>query len=356
MPNSVLHISYMVHVPHRMVAELRKVGQRADYLAIGTSSHWSDCDYNYCPSGVVPIRRLQEFWWLWRVLARYEVIHAHFMYTLSATGWELRWLKRIGRKLVVHWRGCEARDRNRNMALHPAVNICQDCDHHPFICQSDSAVRRRALAARYADMALVTTPDMKDFMPDAAHFPFFAPDVAPPTLPAPTRAAGETRIVHVTNQPGIEGTRVIERVIARLVDRGFRIRFQWIHDLPYERALAEVAKADLAIGKMKMGYYANAQIESMALGVPTVTCVREEFLTPALRESGFIFTTLDELEATLEYYLTHPAALAGKRAVARKSILNLHENEGLALSLAKSYRDLSDNRLPQGRKQEGSLC
>jgi len=38
-----------------------------------------------------------------------------------------------------------------------------------------------------------------------------------------------------------------------------------------------------ASGKFTVGYYANAQIETMACGVPTVTYVREEFLTEQLR-------------------------------------------------------------------------
>jgi hypothetical protein len=339
-PNSVLHVSYMVHVPYYTVQHLRRQGMRADYLAIGSSPYWNRCDYNYIPGRWPLLRPLREFTTFWRIVARYQVVHAHFMYTLSADGWELAVLQRLGRRLVAHFRGCEARDRTRNMALHPEVNICQDCEHDPYICQTPSAGRRRDLARRFADRVLVTTPDMRDFLPEAAHFPFFAPDID--ALPAPDAPpeGGDFTIVHATNQPGIEGTSEIERAIDRLRARGRRIRFRWLHELTHDQVLAALAEADLAIGKMKMGYYANAQIESMALGVPTITFVRDEFMTDELRRSGFIFTTLDRLEATIEHYLDHPEALAQKRRIARQSILRLHDNDRLARQLVGLYRDL----------------
>lgn len=344
MPRSVLHISYMVHVPYHTVMLLRRQGLRADYLGIGSSSHWQKCDYNFCASPVPLFRVMQEFWTFWRVVARYEVVHAHFMITLTQSGWELPLLKRMGRRLVVHFRGCEARDRRRNMALHPAINICQECDHHPYICESDSARIRRERARRYGDAILVTTPDMLDFVPEATHFPFFAPPQE--ALPAGSAAAAheprEFTIVHVSNQPGIEGTRDIERAIERLRAKGRRLRFEWVHDLTHESAMAVLQRADLAIGKMKMGYYANAQIEAMTLGVPTITHVRLEFMTDELRRSGFIFATLPTLEATIEHYLDHPDELAAKRRIARESVLRLHDNDRLARRLAEFYRELTE--------------
>jgi glycosyltransferase involved in cell wall biosynthesis len=339
-PNSVLHVSYMVHIPYHMVRHLRGAGMRADYLAIGRSPHWDRADHVFVPSPHPLLRVLQEFRMFWRVVARYETVHAHFMYTLTQEGWELPILKRLGRKLVVHFRGCEARDRERNVALHPDINICQECDHKPPICGLRQSARRRELARRYGDRILVTTPDMLDFNTDASHFPFFAPE----NLPRPRAMRGDEarafKIVHVTNQPGIEGTRHIQQAVARLREKGFPVRFEWLHGRPHEEVLAELASADLAIGKMKMGYYANAQIESMAMGVPTITYVREEFMTDALRDSGFIFANLKSLEAVLEHFLRNPDELAAKRAKARASILALHDNTALTRRLVDSYAAL----------------
>lgn len=336
---SVLHISYPGHIPFQTVEILRANGVNAAYLSVGDSLTWSAADFQITRSPVPLVSVLREFLMLWRVVARFEIVHLHFIVTMTRSGWELPLLKRMGRKVVVHYRGCEIRDREQNIARHPEMNICEECDYRPPACQEPYNVLRRALARRYGDAYVVTTPDLKDFAPNAIHLPFFAP-VSLQVSAAPSVAGGRTRpfkIVHATNHPGIEGTRHIAQAIERLKAKGFRIDFTLLKGVAHERVLAELADADLAIGKMKMGHYANAQIESMAAGVPTVTYVRQEWITPELNESGFIFASLESLESVLERYLSDPVALAEKRARARESILRLHDNVRIARQYASLY-------------------
>jgi hypothetical protein len=328
-PGSVLHVSYMGHIPYQSARILRDHGVHADYLAVGHSPVWSLSDFQIAGTGSPLLTPFREFWMVWTVVSRYEVIHSHFMVTATRVGWELPLLKRMGRKLVIHYRGCEIRDRERNMAAHPAINICQECDYDPLPCKASYNVARRALAAKYGDAHIVTTPDLKEFAPPAEHMPFFAPPGIEPGRPdaSPDRPF---RIVHATNHQGIEGTAHIRAAIDALRAKGLRIDFQFFQGARHADVLAALAGADLAIGKMKMGYYANAQIESMAAGVPTVTYVRPEFMTAELEQSGFIFATLDTLEPVLAHYLLNPEALAEKRAQARRSILALHDNKAIA--------------------------
>lgn len=349
-PNSVLHISYMVHIPFYTVRLLRRHGMHADFLAIGSSPHWNKCDYQFLPSGIPWRRALQEFWMFWRIVARYEVVHAHFMYTLSRTGWELAWLKAMNRRLVVHFRGCEARDRERNMLLHPQVNICQACDYAPPICQVPISRLRRQLAARYADATLVSTPDMKDFIPHAVHFTFFTPpDDLIPVRAAPRWPDRERlKIVHVTNHPGIEGTAEIQAAIERLQARGYPIEFVFLRGVTYNRVLAEFGDADLTIGKMKMGYYANAQIESLCCGVPAITYVRPDLMTKELEDSGLILATLDELERVIADYMDHPERLVVKARQARASALRLHDNVMMTHRLVELYERLTQSNPMNG--------
>lgn len=333
-PNSVLHISYMVHIPYETTRLLRQHGMKADYLAIGASPFWHRCDFQQLDEPRPLRRALSEFRMLWGVLARYEIIHLHFMITLSEDGWELAFLKRMGRKVVVHYRGCEIRDRERNMALHPEINLCQQCDYNATICKSLVNLRRRAVSRRMGDAFLVTTPDMLDFAPDAEHMPFFMPDVEP----EPRRARqGTFRIVHVTAHPGLEGTAAIRRAIERLRVKGHDVEFVLLKDVLHREVLEAYRTADLAIGKMKMGYYANAQVESLALGVPTITHVRPEFVTEEILRSGLILTTLDRVEETIEKYLTDPQALEAKRAAARASAERLHGRSMVAARLVAVY-------------------
>ncbi len=338
---SVLHISYLVHVPFYTTRILRRQGIRADYLAVGSGDPrvWQRCDF-HIPYVANPFVRFGREWFgFWRIVAKYRVIHAHFGIMLSESGWELPLLQRMGRRIVVHYRGCDIRHQEANFRVAPLFNICADCDYDAA-CRQPSFGRRRDLSRRFGDCFLVTTPDLKDFIPEAHHLPLFIPD-----LPArrrsqsrqTARSNGRVKIVHVTVHPQIEGTARIRATIDRLRAKGFAIDFEFLSKVPHAQVIDTMAEADLTIGKMKMGYYANAQIESMALGVPAVTYVRPEFMTPALAESGFIFSDLERLEETLEYYLTHPDALDAKKQAARASIRRLHDNTALARTLIEHY-------------------
>jgi hypothetical protein len=333
---SVLHVSAMVHVPYYMVRILREHGVSADYLAVGDSPWWNKADFHYRPYRLALGSVLQEMWWVWRVVSRYHVVHSHFMVTLTRTGWEWPLLRRMERQIVIHYRGCEIRNRELNQRLHPTMNICEECDYNPLPCATPLNARRRRLAAKWGSAFLVTTPDMKDFAPDAVHVPFFTTrsDVERPRLEP--RKTGPFKIVHATNHAGIEGTRQIRAAIDAAIAKGHAINYVELMGVTHERVLNELADADLTIGKMKMGYYANLQIESLIAGVPTITYVRPAFMTDALRQSGFIFATIDTLSDVLDYYLSHPDALEAKRAQARRSILELHDNA----AIAREYRAL----------------
>lgn len=340
---TVLHISYMVHIPYYMVNTLRKFGMKADYMAIGESPVWDKCDYKVVYSRWPHIRALQEFLYFWKIVARYEIIHSHFMSMLSKSGWELPFLKKMGRKIVIHYRGCEIRDRKKTMQMNPEVNICQECDYNGHACIHKAIVERREIAAKYGDLFLVTTPDMKDFVPDAIHLSLFVPEIDVDSLKHGwnhSEFGDEVKIVHVTNHPGIEGTEHIRRAIDNLQRKGYKLKFVFLKGVGHDDVLREYASADLAIGKMKMGYYANAQIESMLMGVPTITHVREEFLTEDLKNSGFIFAQLETLEETIEYYMKNPVKLDEKRKRAKASIVYLHDNKILAERLIGYYHSL----------------
>jgi glycosyltransferase involved in cell wall biosynthesis len=202
-------------------------------------------------------------------------------------------------------------------------------------------VKKRKMIRKYGDVFLVTTPDLKEFIPEAQHLPFFLPEVTFPSNQNVQKKNGEPiRILHVTGHPGLEGTSEIESTVNRLKTKGYPIEFTFLNFVSHDTVLEELGRADITVGKMKMGYYANFQIESMLLGVPAITYVRPEFMTNALKESGFILCDLGTLEETLKYYLDNSAKLEEKRSLARRSILALHDNDKIAQRLISIYKSV----------------
>ena len=338
--DSVLHISLMVHVPYHTTRILRKIGMKADYMAKGKSAVWNKCDYEVPDTRPPFLQAIKEIILFWQVVAKYEAVHLHFGHTMSRSGWELSFLKRLGRKIIIHYRGCEIRDYNVNSNLHPSMNICQQCDYDRS-CLLPANKIRMSYVQKYGDTFLVTTPDLLDFAPSALHMPFFCPEdenifSVSKEIRYPKRPL---RILHWTNHPGIEGTGAIRLAVLNLQEKGYAVELVIFKGVSFDEIQKKLSDVDLTIGKMKMGYYANSQIEAMAAGVPTITWVRPELSTESLQESGFIFTHINNLEVTLEYLLNNPEEIEKKRCIARKSIQKLHNN----LEIANKYRNLYQN-------------
>lgn len=345
---SVVHIGEMRHLQHSLVQALKERGFDATYVACGSSRHWSDCDV-HLPHLKNPFHAaIRDTFILWNVVARHEIIHCHCMMGVSHYQWEFPLLKGMGRKIVAHWRGCEARERDKNMALHPVLNICQDCDYTPdYLCAARENVRRRKAARLYTDAHIVTTPDIKDFYPGAVHLPLLQPPDLPKGMEAPVwnpDCERPFKIVHITNQPGIEATEIIKGAVDRLVRAGWSLSFVHLTGVPHSRVLDELADADISIGKLKMGYYANSQIESMAMGVPTITWIRPDLMTEELNDSGLIFSTLDGIADTIEGLLRDPEKLNAARRKSLASVGRLHGADRVVATLRDVYeRTLRSN-------------
>lgn len=337
---SVLHIGPMVHTIFDTVKLLRANGWKANYLSIQPSNEiWEKADYILEKKTNPCFQALSDFIFFWKIVACYQVIHSHFYILLSSSGWELPILKKMGRTIVFHGRGCHMRSKELNEKINKEdqYNICKCCDYNMQSCASDAVVRRRVLARMYGDKFIVTTPDLKDFMPAANVLPFFAPEEREKENTDSILMKERIKIIHITNHPGIEGTAQIEGVINELKQEGYSLEFVKLSGVAHNDVLNSLQDADLSIGKMKMGYYANAQVESMQMGVPTITYIRPSYISEELKDSGFIFSDLKHLKETLRYYLDNLDKLEEKKLKTKSSIKRLHSNVEIIKTLEHLY-------------------
>jgi hypothetical protein len=289
------------------VASPARGGAEGDYFALNAdiASPILNMGYDYgLPFKVTAWRRrLLEFWYLWTVLARYDVIHSHFKSTLSHTGWELKFLKKLGTILVFHFRGCDLRYRSLNTHLYPELNICKECDYPPDACDTDYQHRQVQLTREYGNLFFVTTPDLEPFMAGSEHIPFIHPTgIDFDSIVAVPRDPDVFRVVTSSNHPGIHGTRFVRDAVACLQADGHRIELVEVANVPYREALAIYKSADVFAGKLRMGYYNNANIETMMLGVPNMSYVREEF-QQRVPDSPIINTTPETVYERLKFYI-----------------------------------------------------
>jgi glycosyltransferase involved in cell wall biosynthesis len=341
---SVLQLSIISHKQFMVSRALRRHGLKADYFAlnVGPAAGILDVGYDYSiAADVAPRkRRLLEIYYLWTVLARYDVIHSHFKTLLSADGWEFGYLKRLGKVVVFHYRGCDVRHRSLNMRLQPVLNCCQECDYPVGSCDTDYQRSQVAITRAYGDLFFVTTPDLRDFAAGSEHVPFIHPlGVDVESIAPVARDHGVFRVVTSSTHHGIDGTRFIRDAVERLRREGHAIELVEVSATRYLEALAIYKSADVYVGKLRMGYYNNANIETMMLGVPNMSYIRDEFRSIA-PDCPIIVTTPDSVYDRLRYYVDHRDELREIGARGPAFVHKHHDPDRIALQMIARYNQV----------------
>lgn len=347
---SVLHVSFLSHKPYMLSRWLRKAGIKSDYLAIVSEGEWLKAndpgyDYNIRLSRMtLLLRPWVASYYVWRVMSRYDVIHIHFSSLLTDDGREILYLKKMGKIIVFHFRGCDLREKTKNNRLNPDLNCCQECDYPTGCCENDRQRQRISLAKQYADLLFVTTPDLLDFMPEAEHIPFVAPDEKDLARIAPAKRDFDIfRVVTSSNHDSIDGTVYIRKAVSRLADEGESIELVEVKKTPYQEALAIYKSADIYIGKLRMGYYNNANIETLMMGVPNMCYIRGKFLEK-IPDCPIIITRPESVYETLKSYLHQREKL---REIGKKGpgfVKKYHDPVKVSQMMIKRYKSIIKQR------------
>jgi len=185
----------------------------------------------------------------------------------------------------------------------------------------------------------VTTPDLLDFIPEAIYFPFFnsIDEKQIDYIPSPKR--DELVIVHATNHEGIDGTKYIREACKKLQSEGIAINLVVVKKTPFEKAIEIYKNADISVGKLFMGFYANFQIECMSFGKPTLCYIRED-LSHYIPDSPIINTTFYNVYDNLKKICLNKKLRekVGKESV--KFVKKYHNNNLLSKQLIEIYKSL----------------
>ena len=345
---SVCHVSLVSHKQFMLSRLARAHGLKGTFVAVNTSpdAHLQiGFDYQI-PSGTHPVwRYLRGAWCLWRVLAFHDVVHYHFNAFLLDRETELGYLRRMGKVVVVHYRGCDVRCRSINMARNPDLNVCQECDYPPDSCDTEHQRRKIAVGGHHADVRFVTTPDLLDFADGAEHLPFISPygmDIES-IVPAP-KPPGVFRVVTSSNHPALDGVGYVRDAVRRLAEEGVRIELVEVFRRPFTEALAVYRSADLYCGKLRMGYYNNANIESLMLGVPNMCYIRDAFLD-WIPDSPIICARPENVYERLKEWVEKPEELKRRGALGPEFVRRHHDPDRVMLQMLVRYNQALEKKI-----------
>ena len=183
-----------------------------------------------------------QFRALVRLLPETDVFHFYFGLTLVPRSLQFPILKALRKKSVFHFLGSDIRRKP----------------------PGELAYRRRA------DAQIVGSYDAVRWVPDAEVVPpgidLTKYRVAPPPEPRTT-----VRVVHAPSHRTKKGT---EHVIAACADLG--VDLDIVERVRHDEAVRRYARADVVVDQLNAGWYGAFAIETMALGRPVVTFLRED--------------------------------------------------------------------------------
>jgi hypothetical protein len=340
---SVLHVSLVSHKPFMLSRLFRDEGIHSEFLALNTDlvDRLTLGYDHHLPYRLHPARRkAAELRLLWTVLARFDVIHFHFNTLLSLDdGWELPYLRRMGKVLAFQFRGCDLRQRSVNMAVNPDLNCCRECDYPEGSCDTDYQRNRIEKAKRHGDLFFVTTPDLRDFLPEAEHIPFIPPyGIDLEAVEPVARRNGVFRIVTSSNHPGLDGVPHLRAAVNRLKGEGESVELVEVIRENFREALRIYKSADLFAGKLTMGYYNNANIETMLMGIPNMTYIRASYLGD-IPDCPIIVARPETIYGQLKEWLSRRDALRERGALGSAFVAKYHDPKAIVRRLTERYSE-----------------
>ena len=204
-----------------------------------------------------------------KAMARYDVFHFNFgqaLFPLRARGrvfTELAMLKRLGKRVLVTFQGCDVRPKAQ-------------CGCTLAACAARDAWRAPNAAAmlRHADRAFYLNPDLRRYLPGASFLPYANVDVRA-VEPAPPPGGDEVVIVHAPTDRDVKGTSHVIAAVDALRGDGLPVRLDLVEGVSHAEALARMAAADVVVDQLVLGWYGGVSVEAMALGRPVVSRIEE---------------------------------------------------------------------------------
>ena len=218
----------------------------------------------------VPVRLARRARFLRETIHRYDVFHFNYGQTLLQVRQlgrvfdELALLRRLGKKIIVTYQGCDVRPY-----------ACCHC--RKLGCAATTAYRapgaRRAL--RYAHRVFYLNPDLGRWLPGASFLPYA--NVDPQALkPQPHEPGEQVVVAHAPTDRAVKGTRHVLDAIDALRAEGLPVQLTLLEDLTHQEVRTRIASADVVVDQLLIGWYGGFAVEAMALAKPVVCFIRED--------------------------------------------------------------------------------
>lgn len=330
----------------------RALGIHSDVMV--RQSSWigfpSDVDLGVRDSPLpVSLFRLMRF--VLSAARRYDVFHFNWgMSLVDRRSWHLHYwdlpiLKRLGKRIVVTFQGCDARIKTVSRQ-RLSTSACAECEVSWCTAQMDVIRQRRIRKVfAFADQVFALNPDLLHFLPGAEFLPYASVDPrqwAPEDNAIRKRTPAEPyRILHMPTNRSIKGTRYVEEACSRLRARGIPIELMLVEGVAHANVKELLFRADLVVDQLLIGWYGALAVEAMALGKPVLCYLRDEDLkrfVPFHERIPIVRTTKESLEDDLRRLLGSCSSWEELGAAGRRFVEECHDPLKIARQTIAAYR------------------
>lgn len=339
----ILHLSNIAGQAAILSKALRSLGYQASSVAFAEEKLQYPADINLHFEKRRRIgRAYQRVKLFWDVALHYDVVHFHYGRTILPNGSDLALLRALGKRLVVTFHGSDV--RNLQVIYNAAIRARGEKPAKAPLSTSEQK-KTIQIFAKYANVCLVTTPDLLEYVPGAVYLPAVVSLEDLPFVGSSYCPGQPIRILHAPSKRDLKGTDFLLTAVDRLVSEGQNLELILVEGTPHEKTLQLMANSDIVVDQLLIGWYGVVSIEAMALGKPVVCYIRDDLLD---RYAGRSLPILNANPENVFQVLKEVLDTSEKRKSlgmkGRTYVQTYHEDKVIAQKLVQIYSCVLDDR------------
>jgi len=240
----------------------------------------------------------------------------------SDAGYDLRWLRRLGKRIVYTHTSCHDGVSQTSFSKWGAKPVCNECawQHVPNVCSDEVNLRWGKLRNSLCDYQISMGGNRVDYNDDprvheVPQFYCLDPEVWRPDLPIPEAhrlpdANGTVRVYHAVGNydlrtsaetaVNIKSTHVYVPLIRRLQEAALPVELVFVTDKTNLEVRYYQAQSDIVCDMLTFGFFGANVREALMLGKPVVCYLRPEWLETMRKEQPDFVAELPVVSATPE--------------------------------------------------------
>lgn len=322
----------------------RKLGIESDVMVF--KSRWFEyqSDINlHLENRSFPVKVLKVLQFFRKSINNYDVFHFNFGqslidYPYSFNYLDLPLLKRLEKKVIITFQGCDMRRRNYNLDNFD-ISCCKECDNISCGKYDDKKAARLQEALKYADRVFVLNPDLMHYSPRLEFMPYASVDPNEWVLKYDVKkneGDDEIKILHAPTSRSMKGTKYVLEAYDKLKRKGYPVKLMLAENIPHTKVKEYYSQADIVVDQLLAGWYGAFAVEAMALRKPVLCYLRQCDLDKYIlfkNKIPIVNTTSDTLYDMLVELIENPKLRRDIGEKSRKYVEDVHDPMKIARKL-----------------------